>query len=131
MLDAKKLRRDVLTMSYNGNSVHIGCAFSLIEVFAVLYRDFYKIDDLENFILLSKGHGVMTQYAALAELGMISPEVISTYFKNGSPLLGLAEAITPHIHLSSGSLGHGLPVATGMAFASKLSVCISTSRSSV
>jgi transketolase len=120
MFDVKKIRQQILTMAYTGQSVHIGCAFSLVEIFAVLYRDFFRVDNCENLILLSKGHGVMAQYVCLAELNIIPEEDIKNYFKNGSNLMGLAEAKIPGIHISSGSLGHGLSVAVGLALSEKL-----------
>ena len=116
MLTPKKLRKEILTMAFDGQSVHIGCAFSLIELFTVLYNSFSK-----DTILLSKGHGVMAQYVCLAELGIIDRLDLKNYFKNGSRLKGLAEADVKGVNISSGSLGHGLSVAVGMALASKLS----------
>lgn len=115
MLIPKKLRKEILTMAYDGQSVHVGCAFSLVELFAVLYNSFSK----DSTILLSKGHGVMAQYACLAELGIIEKSDLENYFKNGSRLKGLAEADVEGVNISSGSLGHGLSVAVGMALASK------------
>jgi transketolase len=117
MFNPKKLRKEILTMAYSGQSVHVGCAFSLVEIFAVLYRSFYQN---ENRILLSKGHGVMAQYVCLSELGIIKPSELENYFKDGSRLKGLAESEIKGIDISSGSLGHGLSVAVGMAYASKL-----------
>ena len=78
MLVAKNLRKDILTMAFDGQSVHVGCAFSLVELFAVLYNSFSK----ESSILLSKGHGVMAQYACLAELGIVDKRDLKNYFKN-------------------------------------------------
>jgi transketolase len=116
MLNPKSLRKEILTMAFDGQSVHIGCAFSLVEIFAVLYKNFSK----GNSILLSKGHGVMAQYACLAELDVIEKFDLKNYFKDGSRLKGLAEADIKGINISSGSLGHGLSVAVGLALASKL-----------
>lgn len=125
--DAKNLRRKILKMAFEGQSVHVGCAFSLVELFAVLYRDFLnspegKLDDSHrNIITLSKGHGVMAQYVCLNELGWIEDKDLDNYFKDGSRLKGLSEADIPGLEISSGSLGHGLSVAVGMALGSKLS----------
>ena len=116
MFEAKKLRKNILTMAYTGQSVHIGCAFSLVEIFIVLYRDFFK----NNHILLSKGHGVMAQYVCLAEIGLIEQSELINYFKDGSRLKGLAESEIKGIDISSGSLGHGLSVAVGIALGAKL-----------
>lgn len=124
--ESKRLRRDILKMAYEGQSVHVGCAFSLVEIFAVLYRNFLnsgtgRVDDPDrNLITLSKGHGVMAQYACLHELGWIDDHSINHYFQNGSRLKGLAEADIPGVEISSGSLGHGLSVAAGLALSMKL-----------
>ena len=69
--DPKVLRRTVLDMAYAGSAVHIGCAFSIIELLAVLYRKYLRYPDNDPFasnrdyFVLSKGHGVMAQYACL------------------------------------------------------------------
>lgn len=124
--DSKKLRKKILKMAHDGQSVHVGCAFSLVEIFAVLYRDFLNNpsndvkDENRNLITLSKGHGVMAQYVCLNELGWIEDHAIENYFKDGTHLKGLAEADIPGVEISSGSLGHGLSVAVGMALAAKL-----------
>lgn len=124
--ESKRLRKEILKMAYEGQSVHLGCAFSLVEIFAVLYRSFLNSpttsveDPGRNLITLSKGHGVMAQYACLHELGWIDDESIHQYFQNGSRLKGLAEADIPGVEISSGSLGHGLSVAAGLALSMKL-----------
>ena len=108
-------------MAYNGQSVHIGCAFSLIEIFSSLYGSILKFNpknplDLErDYLILSKGHGVMAQYACLNELGWVNDEAIEKYFSDGSPLHGLSEGHIPGCEVTSGSLGHGLPIGVGIA----------------
>lgn len=68
-----RLRQTVLKMAYSGSTVHIGCAFSIIEIMSVLYRNHlrYPGDNpaaaLRDYLVLSKGHGVMAQYACLYE----------------------------------------------------------------
>lgn len=70
--------------------------------------------------ILSKGHGAAILYAALAEAGFFSPELLDTYCTDGSPLAGHATHHgVPGVELSTGSLGHGLPVGCGMALAAK------------
>ncbi|TGL99808.1 transketolase [Leptospira jelokensis] len=110
-------------MAKNGNSVHIGCAFSLIEIFAVLYEGFVSMDpnDLNHserdLVCLSKGHGVMAAYSCLFELGFLDEVHLTNYFSNGSLLKGLSDSHIPGIEVSGGSLGHGITVATGFALA--------------
>ena len=72
--DSRRLRRTVLQMAYAGGSVHIACAFSLIEILAVLYRTFLNCGDgprdpKRAYLVLSKGHGLMAQSACLHALG--------------------------------------------------------------
>lgn len=122
--DSKTLRKTVLEMAFKGSTVHIPCAFSIIEVLAVIYRDFMRdlsSPDAKNrdYVVLSKGHGVMAQYAILKELGWIGQNDIDNYFANGTKLKGLSDAHVPGLEVSSGSLGHGLSVGLGLALAAK------------
>ena len=125
--DARALRKTVLDMAYAGSTVHIGCAFSIIELLAVLYRNHldYGSDDCNNdkrnYFVLSKGHGVMAQYACLFELGWIGQEAIDNYFSDGTELKGLSDSRVPGLEVTSGSLGHGLSVGVGLALGAKLS----------
>ena len=121
-----ELRKTVLRMAYSGSTVHIGCAFSLIEILAVLYRNHLRYPDnnpnadMRDYLVLSKGHGVMAQYACLYEKGWLTQFDIENYFKDGSKLKGLSDAHVVGCEVTSGSLGHGLSVGVGMALAAKL-----------
>jgi transketolase len=124
--NAQALRKTVLDMAYAGSTVHIGCAFSIIELLAVLYRSHLRYpgnDPLaasRDYFVLSKGHGVMAQYACLRELGWLKGEAFSGYFADGSDLKGLSDSRVPGLEVTSGSLGHGFSVGVGMAMGSKL-----------
>jgi transketolase len=124
--DAKVLRKTVLDMAYAGSTVHIGCAFSIIELLAVLYRKHLRYpgnDPLapsRDYFVLSKGHGVMAQYACMRELGWLEDEAFSGYFSDGSDLKGLSDSRIPGLEVTSGSLGHGFSVGVGMALGAKL-----------
>ena len=75
--------------------------------------------DRDRFVL-SKGHGCAAYYAVLAEMGFFPLEWLDTFYQNGSKLAGHAtHTYVPGIEISTGSLGHGLSVATGMALAAK------------
>jgi transketolase len=118
------LRKTVLRMAYAGSTVHIPCAFSIIEILAVLYRSYLRLGDDplapdRDYLVLSKGHGVMAQYACLHELGWLTDNDIQMYFRDGSTLKGLCDAHVPGVEVSSGSLGHGLSVGVGLALAAK------------
>lgn len=110
-------------MAMNGSSVHIACAFSLVEILTVLYSKFLNFEKSNpnnpsrDLVCLSKGHGVMAVYSCLFEMGVLPQEYIDNYFKDGSVLKGLSDAHVPGIEVSGGSLGHGVTVAVGRAFA--------------
>jgi transketolase len=124
--DTKALRRTVLDMAYAGSTVHIGCAFSIIELLAVLYRNHLRYPDNDplaagrDYLVLSKGHGVMAQYACMRELGWLKDEAFTGYFADGSDLKGLSDSRIPGLEVTSGSLGHGFSVGVGMAMGVKL-----------
>lgn len=123
--ESKRIRKAILEMAYAGSTVHIGCAFSIVELLAVLYRSHLRIDranpdwSLRDFLVLSKGHGVMAQYACLNEIGWISDDELRNYFGNGTRLKGLADVHVPGIEATTGSLGHGLSVGVGLALGAK------------
>src|SRR5262249_23613153 len=107
-----------------GSSVHIGCAFSVVEILAVLYRCFVELGDGprdpgRDYVVLSKGHGVMAQYACLHELGWIADDELDRYLHDGTRLKGLSDAHVAGLEVTSGSLGHGLSVGVGLALAAR------------
>jgi transketolase len=124
--DSKRLRRTVLEMAYAGSTVHIGCAFSIIELLAVLYRHHLRFPGNDphaanrDYLVLSKGHGVMAQYACMRELGWLGDEAFSNYFSDGSDLKGLSDSRIPGLEVTSGSLGHGFSVGVGLAMGAAL-----------
>lgn len=121
-----RLRKTVLDMAYAGSTVHIGCAFSIIELLAVLYRDHLRYPggdpkaEGRDILVLSKGHGVMAQYACMRELGWLGDEHISGYFSDGSELKGLSDSRVAGLEVTSGSLGHGFSVGVGMALGARM-----------
>lgn len=123
--DAKRIRKTILDMAYAGSTVHIGCAFSIVELLAVLYRNHLRLDKADphsperDYMVLSKGHGVMAQYACLNEIGWLPDEELARYFGNGTRLKGLADAHVPGVEVTAGSLGHGLSVGAGLALGAK------------
>lgn len=113
-------------MAYAGSTVHIGCAFSIIELLAVLYRHHLRYPgndpDAPNrdYFILSKGHGVMAQYACLRELGWLPESAFTGYFADGSDLKGLSDSRVRGLEVTSGSLGHGFSIGVGMALGAQL-----------
>ncbi len=124
--NANHTRKVILDMAYSGATVHIGCAFSIVELLVVLYRSHLQFDPTNpasptrNYMVLSKGHGVMALYACLHEQGLLTDDDIDCYFQNGTRLKGLADTHVPGVEATTGSLGHGLSVAAGLALAAKL-----------
>lgn len=122
----RALRKTVLDMAFAGSTVHIGCAFSIIEILAVLYRNFLRYPGNDprsperDFLVLSKGHGVMAQYACMRELGWLDEKAFSHYFCDGSDLMGLSDSRIPGLEVTSGSLGHGFSVGVGLAKGAQL-----------
>lgn len=116
-----RMRRTVLEMAYAGSTVHIACAFSIIELMTVLYRHHLRYPGNDpraegrDYLILSKGHGVMAQYACMHELGWLNDSHILGYFKDGSDLKGLSDSRVPGLEVTSGSLGHGFSVGVGIA----------------
>lgn len=123
---ARKIRKSVIEMKFISQSSHIGSALSCIDILAVIYfkilnlnKNNLKDQDRDRFIL-SKGHAVSALYAVLAEKGFFKKKVLNNYCKNGSKLSGHpTKDCLPGIEVSTGSLGHGLPMGTGMALAGK------------
>jgi transketolase len=108
-----------------GNRGHLGGSMSSADIVAVLY--FYKMrhsperkdDPNRDRFIMSKGHAVLAQYAALAEAGYFDRSVLATTKSLGSLLQGHPERTTPGIEANTGSLGQGLSVGVGMALAGK------------
>jgi len=124
---AKKIRKHSLRMTNLGKSSHIGSVFSMADIIAVLYGEILNVDpknprwsDRDRFIL-SKGHAGAGVYAVLAECGFFPLSKLDSHYQDGSDLSGhVSHKGIPGVEFSTGSLGHGLSVGTGMAFAAKI-----------
>ena len=124
---ARQIRLNVVRMTNRGGSSHVGSALSMADIVAVLYGRILNVDpadpkrpDRDRFIL-SKGHAGAAVYAALALRKFFPLEKLDTHFQDGSDLSGhVSHKGIPGVELSTGSLGHGLPVACGMAYGAKL-----------
>lgn len=117
MNDYKKLateaRREVLSLIYTAQTSHIASNFSVIDMATVLYENLKP----EDCVVWSKGWAAATIYYFLYKQGKISYEQLQTF--PNPPYLGLAEPSVPGVEVSGGAMGHGLPVAVGMAFGKK------------
>ncbi len=124
---AYRIRCHGLEMTHVSHGSHIGAVMSVADIVAVLYADLLNVDpknpqkeDRDRFIL-SKGHAGASVYAALAEKGFFDTKELLTHYADGSRLSGhVSHKGIPGVELSTGSLGHGLSVAVGMAYAAKL-----------
>jgi transketolase len=124
---ALEIRRHAVRMANAGGSSHIGSVLSCADALAVLYSGVLRIDpanpqwdDRDRFIL-SKGHAGSGIYAALALAGFIDPDVLKTHYQDGSILSGhVSHKGVAGVEISTGSLGHGLSIGAGMAYAAKL-----------
>ncbi len=123
---AKRIRQHCVRMTGTANASHIGGALSAADLLAGVYGRALRYDpqrpdwaDRDRFIM-SKGHACSALYAVLAESGYFPVERLETFYQNGSPLAGhVMHKNVPGVELSTGSLGHGLPVGIGMAIAAK------------
>jgi transketolase len=122
---AKEIRKIALNLVYRAKASHIGGALSMVDILAVLYNEILNINpsepenpDRDRFIL-SKGHACSGLYATLGLKGFFSLDELDTYGKDGSLFLSHTSHHIPGIEISAGSLGHGLPIACGLALAAK------------
>ncbi|MGN0754178.1 MAG: transketolase [Aristaeellaceae bacterium] len=120
------IRRHGLEMTHISRGSHIGAIFSLAEIMATLYTGVLNVNPADpkmpdrDRLILSKGHAGAAVYAALAERGFFDVEELSTHYANGSRLSGhVSHKGVPGVEFSTGSLGHGLAVAAGMALGGK------------
>ena len=121
------IRRNALEMSRISRGSHIGSVFSVAEIIAVLYTGILHVDPKEpkmpdrDRLILSKGHAGSAVYAALAETGFFPVEELKNHYANGSILSGhVSHKGIPGVEVSTGSLGHGLSVGTGMALGARM-----------
>lgn len=120
---ARKIRARSLRMVTRAKASHIGGSLSAADILAVLYGEWLRIsaaqpdDPLRDFFILSKGHAAAAMFATLAECGFIPERMTDTYCESGSQLIGhVTKNGLAGIEFSTGSLGHGLPVGTGLAY---------------
>lgn len=120
------LRRDVLDMIYRAKTGHIGGDFSVMDILITLYYKQMRIgpdmmeDPTRDRFILSKGHSVEALYAVLADRGFFPKTDLLTYSQYDSKYIGHPTNKVNGIEMNSGSLGHGLGVAVGMALAAKM-----------
>ena len=123
----RQVRRDIITMTANAGSGHPGGSLSAVELMTSVFFNHMRVDpsnphdpDRDRFVL-SKGHAMEAYYAVLCHEGYLDLDDVKARFsKFGSPYIGHPNNKLKGIEMNSGSLGHGLPVAVGMALAGKM-----------
>jgi len=121
------LRRQILQIVVSSQRGHIGGALSCTEILVALYyggilrfdADNPRWPDRDRFVL-SKGHSCVALFAVLADLGVFPASVLDSYCRNGCMLGGHPDRNVPGIEADTGSLGHGLGIAAGLALAAKI-----------
>lgn len=122
-----ELREDAVDIIMAGGGGHIGGDMSVMEILTDLYFRQMNVspekadDPNRDLFIMSKGHSMEAYYAVLCRKGFLDYEDVKKRFsKFGSPYIGHPNNQLPGIEMNSGSLGHGLPVAVGMALAGKM-----------
>ena len=116
-------RRRILDLSQQVTAMHVAPAFSCVEIVDLLYSHLMRRDAngaYRDVFLMSKGHGCMVQYVILQEQGLLTQDDLDLYCKPNGRLGAHPDYETPGIEASTGSLGHGLGMATGQAYAEAL-----------
>jgi len=123
---ARAIRAHALRMVHRASASHIGTCLSIADLLAVLYASVLRVDPqrpdwpARDRFILSKGHGAAIFYAVLAERGFFPRAWLEEYCRDGGRLCGHATSTgVPGVEVSTGSLGHGLSIASGMALAAK------------
>ncbi len=122
-----KIRKHAVKMTHAGKSSHVASVLSMADIIAVLYGKVLRKRPRDprwpgrDRFILSKGHAGAGVYAALAETGFFPVDWLENHCGRGSPLCGHVSHLgVPGVEFSTGSLGHGLPVGAGMAYAARL-----------
>lgn len=123
---ANQIRQDVLEMVYRAKTGHTGSDWSCADILVTLYYGVmnYQVENPawpeRDRYIQSKGHAVESLWAILADRGFITQDELKTFSQFGTRLIGHPNNKVPGIEMNTGSLGHGLGVATGIALAAKL-----------
>lgn len=121
------LRKHIVKTAVSAGKGHVAPALSWVEIAVTLFYGGYlnvrpydpQWAERDRFIL-SKGHGCLTLYAVLADMGFFDLAELETFVKDGSRLAGHPDPNIPGIEVLSGSLGHGLGVGAGLCLGAKL-----------
>jgi len=118
-----RFRKRILDISQQVQALHIGSAYSCTEMVDCIYYGLMRRNPdgtSPDTFVMSKGHGCMIQYVILEEMGVLAREDLDLYCKPNGRLGCHPDYGNPGIEASTGSLGHGLGIGVGMAYAEKL-----------
>ena len=118
-MNITKIIKRIVELSHKTKEGHLGSSLSLLNILYVLYEQFIvsEADDRNRFIL-SKGHASLGLYAILENFNLLNN--LDTFCKFDSKIGGHPSVSLNSVEASTGSLGHGLPIAIGMALAYKI-----------
>ena len=126
---SRQLRATCIQMAHDGKECHLNGALSCIDILVALYYTWLKVDpqvpkdEYRDRLVFSKGHACTALYAVLVDRGLIPMKWLSQYATNDSPLPSHPCKISlPILESSSGSLGHGLGIATGISYGLRLKI---------
>ncbi len=111
--ELNKIRYSILESCFRTKEGHIGSAFSVLEILYVVFKSYLK----KHFFILSKGHAAIGLYAVMNHFRILKDKDYKSFCKLNSKLGGHPDSTKlPKVNFSTGSLGHGLPVSSGLAY---------------
>ena len=111
--ELNKIRYSILESCFKTKEGHIGSAFSVVEILYVVFKRYFK----KHFFILSKGHAAIGLYAIMNHFKILKDKDYKSFCKLNSKLGGHPDSTKlPKVNFSTGSLGHGLPVSSGLAY---------------
>lgn len=126
-LNAEYIRKQTIALSCRSKAGHLAPSLSCVEILTVLFRNFLKYDvtnahsPSRDRLIFSKGHGAYAYYVILNQLGFLPDYELEHFYAEGASIKGcLTQNLDYMIEASTGSLGHGLPIAVGIAKGFKL-----------
>ncbi|MCK5775698.1 MAG: transketolase, partial [Bacteroidales bacterium] len=124
---AKKIRHSIIDTTVKAGGAHLGGGLSMLDILVVLYFKYLNVDPKNpndpdrNRFVLSKGHGAIGYVPTLAERGFFDKDLLNTFNKFKSPFGMHPDSLKiPGCDASTGSLGHGMPIAAGMAMGARI-----------
>ena len=115
--ELNKIRYSILQSCFKIKEGHIGSAFSVIEILYVIFKRYFK----KHYFILSKGHAAIGVFAVMNHFKILKNKDYKSFCKLNSRLGGHPDSTKlPNLNFSTGSLGHGLPVSSGLAFGLKM-----------